>query len=74
MPIVHTDIDSPAAKKVAFGLNIGPVGKRPGKAPEWLVFRGCMDEVFICDGALSQLQVRDLMTRNATDAFMPAAR
>ena len=74
MPIVHTDIDSPAAKKVAFGLNIGPVGKRPGKAPEWLVFRGCMDEVFICDGALSQVQVRDLMTRNATDAFMPAAR
>lgn len=74
MPIVHTDIDSPASKKVAFGLNIGPVGKRPGKAPEWLVFRGCMDEVFICDGALSQAQVRDLMTRNYTDAFVPLSR
>jgi ferric-dicitrate binding protein FerR (iron transport regulator) len=74
MPIVHTDIDSPASKKVAFGLNIGPVGKYPGKPPEWLVFRGCMDEVFICDGALSQAQVRDLMTRNYTDAFMPPTR
>jgi hypothetical protein len=74
MPIVHTDIDSPGSKKVAFGLNIGPVGKRPGKPPEWLVFRGCMDEVFICDGALSQAQVRDLMTRNYTDAFLPLAR
>jgi hypothetical protein len=73
MPIVHTDIDSPGSKKVAFGLNIGPVGKRPGKAPEWLVFRGCMDEVFICDGALSQLQVRELMARNYTDAFVPPA-
>lgn len=74
MPIVHTDIDSPGAKKVAFGLNIGPVGKHPGKPPEWLVFRGCMDEVFICDGALSQAQVRDLMARNYTDAFVPLAR
>lgn len=74
IPIVHTDTDSPGSKKVAFGLNIGPVGKRPGKAPEWLVFRGCMDEVFICDGALSQAQVRDLMARNYTDAFVPLAR
>lgn len=74
MPIVHTDIDSPGAKKVAFGLNIGPVGKRPGKAPEWLVFRGCMDEVFICNGALSQAQVRDLMARNYTEAFVPFSR
>jgi hypothetical protein len=71
MPIVHTDIDSPGAKKVAFGLNIGPVGKRPGKAPEGLVFRGCMDEVYICDGALSQSQVRELLARNHTDAFAP---
>jgi Concanavalin A-like lectin/glucanases superfamily len=74
MPIVHTDIDSPGSKKVAFGLNIGPVGKYPGKPPEWLVFRGCMDEVFICDGALSQAQVRELMARNYTDAFVPPAR
>jgi len=73
MPIVHTDTASIGSKKVAFGLNIGPVGKRPGKPPEWLVFRGCMDEVFICDGALSQSQVRELMARNYTDAFVPPA-
>jgi hypothetical protein len=73
MPIVHTDTASVVSKKVAFGLNIGPVGKRPGKAPEWLVFRGCMDEVFICDGALSQSHVRELMARNYTDAFVPPA-
>jgi hypothetical protein len=73
MPIVHTDTASVGSRKVAFGLNIGPVGKRPGKPPEWLVFRGCMDEVFICDGALSQSQVRDLMARNYTDALVPPA-
>jgi len=67
---VRTDTASPDARKVAFALNLSPYN--PLGPAKWRVFRGCMDEVFICDAALSQSQVIDLMARNDTDAFTRA--
>jgi ferric-dicitrate binding protein FerR (iron transport regulator) len=67
---VRTDTASPNARKVAFALNLSPYN--PLGPAKWRVFRGCLDEVFICDAALSQAQVTDLMTRNFTDAFARA--
>jgi len=70
VPIVHTDVSSPNARKVAFGLNIGPYNTFDRTKPaHWLVFRGCLDEIFICDAALSHEQVHELMTRNRVAAF-----
>ncbi len=72
VPIVHTDVSSEKAKKVSFGLNIGPYNTYDRTKPaHWLVFRGCLDEVFICDAALNRDQVRELMTRNRVGAFVP---
>ena len=68
---VQTDVATPNARKVAFGLNIAPVNPDPRRPSTWRVFRGCLDEMFICNAALSQEQVRDLMTRNHTEAFAP---
>ena len=68
---VRTDTASPHARKVAFGLNLSPYN--PLGPAKWRVFRGCMDEVFICDAALSHAQVIDLMMRNHTDAFARTA-
>jgi len=70
---VQTDTVGPAARKVAFGLNLGPAGTaEPQRPRSYRVFRGCLDEVFICDAALSQSQVRELMARNFTKAFASA--
>jgi hypothetical protein len=69
MLAVRTDTEGPNTRKVAFGLNIGPANPNRKLPPTWRVFRGCLDEVFICDAALSHEQVRDLMTRNFTAAF-----
>jgi hypothetical protein len=66
---VWTTIAGANTRKVAFGLNIGPANPDPKRAPTWRVFRGCLDEVFICDAALSQAEVHDLMVRNHTEAF-----
>jgi len=71
MQIVRTNIASANARKVAFGLNIDPRNPDPSRPAEWRVFRGCLDELFICDAALTPAQVRELMTRNHTDAFAP---
>jgi hypothetical protein len=70
---VKTDTFSQTAKKVAFGLNIAPVNPNPQKPSTWRVFRGCLDEIFICDAALSQEQIRELMSRNHTSAFASAS-
>jgi hypothetical protein len=71
MPIVRTNIASANARKVAFGLNIDPRNPDPSRPGEWRVFRGCIDELFICDAALNQAQVRELMARNRADGFAP---
>lgn len=68
---VRTDTIGSNSRKVAFGLNMGPANPNPNRPHTWRVFRGCLDEVFICDAALSQTQVRALMTRNHVEAFAP---
>ena len=69
---VQTDTASRAARKVTFGLSLGPGGPDPRPPQTFHVFRGCLDEIFICNAALNQTQVRDLMVRNFTQAFAPA--
>ncbi|HET6409513.1 MAG TPA: LamG-like jellyroll fold domain-containing protein, partial [Chthoniobacteraceae bacterium] len=71
---VRTDTAGPNTRKVAFGLNIGPANPDPSRPPAWRVFRGCLDEIFICDSALTQQQVRELMLRNHTQAFAGAGQ
>jgi hypothetical protein len=57
---IYTDTHSDKARSVWLGRNLDPAGYRK----EWKFYRGCADEVYIFNTALSQSQVLGLMQYN----------
>jgi hypothetical protein len=57
---VNTDTSGAAAQRVAFGKN-SAIRHASDPRPVSHTFRGCMDEVTLCAGALSGEEIRSLM-------------